>query len=93
MEELENTPKKESPIDIALNRLKSNISKVKEILPDFESILASVVTQPEKTTGCSEGVSKAAGGRTHLESELILMSDTVVEIKEYLGFLQSRIQL
>ena len=95
MEDYENTSGKESPIANALKRLKQDISKVKEILPAFESLLASVVTQPEKTTvrGEENAASKAAGGRTHLESELILMIGEVVEIKEYLNSLQTRIQL
>ena len=45
-----NTPKAESPIDIILERLANRIAKLKEeTLPKFESILASVLTEPEKS--------------------------------------------
>ena len=83
--------KKESPIDAVLESLAIGIGKLKtETLPKFESILGSVLTESEKP---SNPEATAAGGRTSLESRLILMNDDVREIAEYLRSLQNRIQL
>ena len=91
MDEMGSTPKKESPIDNVLESLANGIGKLKtQTLPKFESILASVLIEPDKTTNPE---ATAAEGRTSLESRLILMNDEVREIDEYLTSLQNRIQL
>lgn len=91
MNELENTPKKESPIDAALSCLENNIGKLKvETLPKFESVLASVLTEPEKSIANPE---TTAASQTSLEMKLMSMNDNVQEIDEYLRSLQNRVQL
>ena len=90
MEELGNTPKKESQIEKALNILSNGIGKVQETLPIFESILSSVISQPEKSNPEAE---KTTGGQTNLEQRLLKMVDDVANINVYLRELQDRIQL
>jgi hypothetical protein len=83
--------KKESSIDKVLESLSIGIGKLKaETLPKFESILGSVLIELEKS---SNPEATPAGGRTSLESRLILMNNDVREINEYLKSLQDRIQL
>lgn len=82
--------KKESPIENALNLLGKNIGLVKEALPIFESILSSVIGQPEKPSPETETV---VGGQTNLEQRLLKMADDVAGINTYVRELQNRIQL
>ena len=91
MEECGKSTKKESPIDLRLERLVNRITKLKaETLPKFEPILASVLMEPEKSDA-PEGT--RAAGQTSLEERLILMYEDVQKIDEYLVLLQNRIQL
>ena len=80
---------KESPIDVALNKLKSNIGKVQETMTRFETKLASVLTEPEKSPDTKE----RATGQTSLESRLFSMCEDVSDIDDYLNIVQNRIQL
>ena len=85
------TPKKESAIDKALNDLKSTIGHTQEIMTKFETILASVLTPPEKST--EQDKPETVPAQTPLETQLKSMRDNVVEIDNYLNSIQNRIQL
>ena len=85
------TSKKESPIDKALDTLKSAISRTQETKTKFETILASVLAQPEEPTECKDA--ERISAQTPLETHLKVMSDEVAEIDRYLNSIQNRIQL
>lgn len=87
---LKTTLKTESPIVIALNRLGDEISNVQETTVKFEEILASVLSQPEKSTECDSPHSK---GQTSLETKLFEMSERIMDINTNLRNIQNRIQL
>lgn len=82
--------KKESPIDVVLDGLSNSIATVQETTGRFETILASVLGQPEKTTDCDATQSK---GQTSLETKLIEATERIVDINSNLRSLQNRIQL
>jgi hypothetical protein len=89
----EDTPKgigKDSPIQKALNGLKNNIGSVQETMGKFESILASVISQPDKPPPEKETI---AGGQTSLETVLTELCNSVANIDNYLRQIQNRIQL
>lgn len=83
-------PKKESSIEVALNVLKNNIGRTQETMTKFETILESVLTEPEKPTNCKD---ETVSAQTSLETRLKLMSDDVARIDSYLHSIQNRIQL
>lgn len=82
---------KESPIDIALGRLKSNIGATEETMTRFETTLASVLTEPEKST--KEGTPETQAPQTSLETALTSMGNDVSAINDYLREVQNRVQL
>lgn len=93
MECYEDTPKtiaKDSPIAKALKDLQSNIGLVKETMIIFESKLASVINQPEKS---QPETSATPAGQTSLETQLVEMAYSIAEIDSYMRQIQNRIQL
>lgn len=90
MEDYENTPKKESPINIALGRLEKEIATLQETTVRFETILASVLSQPEPTPECDATHSK---GQTSLESKLFEITERIMDINTNLRSIQNRTQL
>jgi len=82
---------KESPIMTAMGQLKNSIGRVEETMTKFESILSSVLTNPEASPTTAEKRTEVA--QTELESSLREMTDRVLAINEYLGEVQNRVQL
>ena len=83
-------PKTESPIDTALGALKTAIGRTQETMTKFETVLASVLTHPEKPTECK---GETVSAQTPLETQLKAMSGEVAEIDNYLNSIQNRTQL
>ena len=92
MDECIGTTKKESPIEIALNRLGNEIGTAQETVVRFETLLASVLGTPEEkvTSECDAPHSK---GQTSLETRLIEMAERIMDINTNLRSTQNRIQL
>ncbi len=97
MEDYENTPctpdapKKETPIEIALNRLGNEIGTAQETVVRFKTILASILGSPdEKATKCDATHSK---GQTSLETRLMEMTGRIMDINTNLRSVQNRVQL
>ena len=84
------TATKESTIGIALNKLGNEIGNLQEITVKFEMILASVLSQPEKSTDCD---SPHSTGQTSLETQLFELSERIVDINANLRNIQNRVQL
>lgn len=82
--------KKESPIDIELGRLEKEISVLQETTVRFETVLASVLSQPEKSTDCDSPHSK---GQTSLQTKLMEMTERIMDINTNLRNIQNRVQL
>ena len=85
------TPKTESPIDIALGVLKTVIGRIQETKTKFETMLASVLAPPEEPT--EQDKAETVPAQTPLETQLKVMSNEVAEIDHYLNSIQNRIQL
>jgi len=82
--------KNESPIEMAMAQLKTNIAIIQETMTKFETILAAVITNPEKLPSDEPDTTAS---QTSLESRLNSMSDEVMGINRYLQDMQNRIQL
>lgn len=82
--------KKESPIERAMAQLNNAIGHTKETMTRFETILASVITNPEKPTADKPDTTAS---QTSLESRLNSMASEIKEINVYLGEVQNRVQL
>lgn len=93
MEDHENTPKKESPIEKALAQLKKEISVVQDTTTILETILSAVLTNPEKPTDKTMPETETQVVQTSLESRLNSMTCEVMRINSYLRDVQNRIQL
>ena len=81
---------KESPIEIAKNRLQNLIGETKEIINGFEGKLSSVITQPEPSPTSDK---EKQVSQTPLEQYLVSQADEVIEINNYLISVQNRVQL
>ncbi len=82
--------KKESPIDVALGKVESEIATLQETVVRFETILASVLTNPETSSECDAPNSK---GQTSLESRLFAMAERIMDVNTSLRQIQNRTQL
>ena len=82
--------KKESPIDVARDTLLKEIANLQETTVRFETILASVLGQPEKSTDVETPHSK---GQTSLETKLVEMTEQIMDINANLRHIQNRVQL
>jgi hypothetical protein len=89
MDDCAKKPKKESPIDVSLGRLEKEIATIQETTAKFETLLADVLGQPEKTGDCEAPNSK---GQTSLETKLTVLTERIMDINGNLRQIQNRVQ-